>query len=107
MSGEEQFKQFAAEEIAELTAPSKLKARAYSMLVRAQQQDGPLLDVSACKAHGNRLCVFEELVQIAPVGQTAKSAFFCSVCHARLLAEHFEDAPIWWPHCPYVRFQNR
>jgi hypothetical protein len=29
------------------------------------------------------------------------------VCHARVLAERLEHAPIYWPHCPYVRFQNR
>ena len=107
MSGEEWMEQFAAEEETDLTAPSKLKARTYTALVQAQQQDGPLLDVSACKESGSRLCVFEELVQIAPVGQTAKSMFYCSVCHARVLAENVEDAPIWWPHCPYVGFQNR
>lgn len=55
MSGEEWMEQFAAEEDAELTAPSKLKARTYSALVRAQQQDGPLLDVSACKEVGSQL----------------------------------------------------
>jgi hypothetical protein len=51
--------------------------------------------------------VFEDLVQIAPVGESLKSRNPCRVCHARVLGENVEDAPIWWPHCPYVRFQNR
>jgi len=91
----------------ERRAPSRLKSRVYTELVREQQESGPLLDVSSTKEAGHALCVFEELVQITPAGQPAKSRFYCHVCHARLLGENLEDAPIWWPHCPYVRFQNR
>jgi hypothetical protein len=50
--------------------------------------------------------VFEKLVQIAPLGEKAKSPFFCRVCHARALAESFENPPIFWPHCPYVAFKG-
>lgn len=88
-------------------APSRLKSRAYTALIRAQQAEGPLQDVTSTKQHGHGLCVFEELVQIAPVGQPVKQSFYCHVCHARLLGENVDDAPIYWPHCPYVRFQNR
>jgi hypothetical protein len=88
-------------------APSRLKSRIYSRLVKDQAADGPLLSLSETKASGNGLCVFEELVQIAPVGEQMKTTNYCRVCHARLLAEHLEHAPIYWPHCPYVRFQNR
>jgi hypothetical protein len=31
----------------------------------------------------------------------------CQVCHARMLAEHLDNAPIYWPHCPYVKFQEK
>ena len=86
--------------------PSSLKARLYSAVVREQQQSGPLASLNATVATGYEICVFEKLVQISPVGEAAKSPFFCQVCHARILAEHFENPPIFWPHCPYVGFKN-
>jgi len=88
-------------------APSRLKARVYSALIREQQTTGPLQDLSATQAAGHSLCVFEQLVQIAPVGEAVKTPFFCWACHARALAERIENAPIYWPHCPYAEFQNR
>ena len=64
-------------------APSRLKSRVYSALLERQRNDGPLLSLSAVKARGGRLCVFEELVQIAPLGEAAKQPNLCRVCHAR------------------------
>ena len=91
----------------EPATPSRLKARLYTSLIHLQQTTGPLEDVSTSKRRGSRLCVFEELVQIAPISPSAKAPFFCGVCHARFLAENFDNAPIWWSGCPYVDFQNR
>jgi hypothetical protein len=90
----------------EYKAPARLKSRIYTALVRAQQESGPLASVRETKRAGRKLCVFEELVQIAPVGEAARSRFFCNVCHARLLAEAMEKPPIWWPGCPYAAFKN-
>jgi hypothetical protein len=104
---EEFFKRVAEIHLSENErAPSRLKARLYSALVRTQAETGPLLSLPATKAAGHDLCPFEELVCIAPIGETAKCLNICRVCHARVLAEHFEDPPIWWPHCPYVRFKK-
>jgi hypothetical protein len=86
-------------------AGSRLKSRAYTALVRKQAESGPIASVTETKARGRSLCVFEDLVQIAPVGEKAKSAFFCNTCHARWLAERMERPPIWWPHCPYASFR--
>lgn len=86
--------------------PSSLKARLYSALVREQQRSGPLASLTDTVAAGHGICVFERLVQISPVSEAAKSPFFCHVCHARMLAEHFDNPPIFWPNCPYVGFQN-
>ena len=88
-------------------APSRLKSRIYSELVRLQQTQGPLESLPATHESGRRLCVFEDLVRIAPVGEKAKQFNCCSVCHARLLGEKVENAPIYWGNCPYVAFQNR
>ena len=88
-------------------APSRLKSRVYSALVRRQAAHGPLLGLRGCKSAGRDLCVFEELVRIAPVGERLDSLNYCRVCHARVLAERYENAPIWWAGCPYVRFQGR
>jgi hypothetical protein len=87
--------------------PSRLESRIYSALIERQQNDGPLLSLSEVKARGRRLCVFEELVQIAPVGEAAKQPNFCGICHARILAENVKNAPVYWPGCPYAQFQNR
>lgn len=88
-------------------APSRLKSRIYSALVERQRKDGPLLSLSKVKARGRKLCIFEELVQIAPVGEAAKQPNFCHICHARIVAENVENAPVYWPGCPYAQFQNR
>jgi hypothetical protein len=87
-------------------APSSLKARLYTNFVRKQQESGPLASLDASVASGEGICVFETLVQISPVGEKAKSPFFCQTCHARILAEHFDHPPIFWPHCPYVKFKE-
>ena len=98
----------AAEQHSEpVTAPTKLKSRIYSALALRQAAGGPLASLTRTKAAGYGLCVFEELVRIAPVGEQVKSRNICRVCHARVLAEHCEGAPIYWPHCPYVKFQGR
>ena len=106
MTGDTIFKEPSNPE-EERRAPARLKSRIYTALIRAQQQDGPLASLSSTKQTGHGLCVFEQLVEIAPAGAEVKSKFHCTVCHARLLAEHIENAPIWWPHCPYSNFQKR
>jgi len=88
-------------------APAKLKAQVYSALMRKQAATGPLASFSRTKAAGGQLCFFEELVHITAVGERVKSWNICRVCHARVLAEHLQKPPIYWPHCPYVKFQGR
>ena len=106
---EEQFIEKLAREV-ELTepmrAPSSLKARIYSALVQSQGEHGRLASLSDSKRDGHVLCVFEQLVQIAPAGKAVDSLNFCRVCHARVLAEHFDHPPIYWSGCPYVRFKK-
>lgn len=87
-------------------APSRLKAKIYSALMLRQVTTGPLASLREVKTRGRNLCVFEELVQIAPIGEKVKSLNFCRVCHARVLAERLENAPIYWPGCPYADFQK-
>ncbi len=103
---EDAFRTLAALEPAD-PAPASLRSRIYSRLMTRQAQSGPLLSLTAVKAGGRGLCIFEELVRIAPAGESLKSFNCCRVCHARVLAEHLDSAPIYWPQCPYVRFQNR
>jgi hypothetical protein len=86
------------------SAPSILKARIYTRLLERQAESGPLMSLT--DVHGN-LCVFEKIVAHAPVPESLKRLNPCSVCHARALAEHFENAPIYWHGCPYTDFQNR
>ena len=104
---QEQFFERLVTEAPVVVASSRLKSRIYSALVVAQAEAGQLLSLPECKEGGWALCVFEELVQIAPVGQTIKSLNYCRVCHARMLAERLKRAPIYWSGCPYVEFQNR
>lgn len=85
-------------------APARLKSRVYSALMRAEAAAGSLASLSKCQDAGGALCIWEKLVKLAPVGERAKSLNFCSVCHARVLGEHFESPPIYWSGCPYVEF---
>jgi len=96
----------ASESSETLPAPSSLKARIYSALVNRQAEAAPLMSFTELKACAQRLCVFEELVRIAPVGETVKSLNVCRVCHARVLAERMENPPIFWNGCPYVQLKN-
>ena len=50
-----------------LPAPSALKAKIYSALVCRQAETGPLMSLTEVKVCGQKLCIFEELVRIAPV----------------------------------------
>jgi hypothetical protein len=88
-------------------APATLKSRLYSALVEEQQREGPLRALDESASEGRKLCVFEQFVAIAPLGQKAKSIFYCKVCHARVLAETFDSPPIYWPNCPYVAFKHK
>ena len=87
-------------------APSRLKSKIYSALLSEQAESGSLLGFQLTKDAGHELCVFEELVRISPLGEAAKCANICRVCHARVLAERFEHPPIYWPGCPYVSFKK-
>lgn len=100
------FREAAGEEAGE-EAASRLKSSVYSALVRVQQETGPLQTLTESEAAGHGLCVFEKLVEIVPIGEKAKAPFICWGCHARILAEHMESAPIFWRNCPYVAFQKR
>lgn len=91
----------------EARAASSLKSRIYSAMVRLQASSGPLLGLRECQVAGHGLCVFEQLVRIAPIGERLKAMNPCHVCHARVLAERLDNAPIYWPNCPYVKFQER
>jgi hypothetical protein len=93
----------ALEPVAEPKAPSRLQSRIYTELMRLQASGGPILTILQTP----RLCVFEEGMRLAPVPERLRQMNYCMICHARVLAEHFEDAPIFWTNCPYVRFQDR
>jgi hypothetical protein len=88
-------------------APARLKARLYSALIRRQQASGPLLSLTDTRTAGRGLCVFESLWENLPVGEAAKHFNCCSICHARVLGEQVERAPIYWGHCPYVAFGKK
>jgi hypothetical protein len=112
MSDEQLFEQLAQAAEAEReqggeAAPSTLKSRLFSMLNQLQAAEGGLEGVDDCRARGGDLCVFEQLVAVAPVGHDLKTKNPCRVCHARVLGENVEGAPIYWEGCPYVQFQNR
>jgi hypothetical protein len=88
-------------------APSRLKSRLYSAVVRRQQESGRLQNLAETRAEGAGLCVFEDLWQRATSGDAAQCFNCCSLCHARVLAERLERAPIYWPNCPYVAFGKK
>ena len=91
---------------ADADAPARLKSRIFSRLNQEQAKAGPLASLSESKAAGRALCVFEEIVEMAPTGEAIKRMNYCRVCHARVLAETMDKAPIWWAGCPYAEFQK-
>jgi hypothetical protein len=50
--------------------------------------------------------VFENMLTVLPLGTDLDSANPCRICHARVLGERMEHAPIFWPGCPYSEFHN-
>ena len=88
-------------------APARLKARIYSALVSSLAATGPLLSLRATKSAGRGLCVFEHMVAAPLVGERVNAMNPCRVCHARVLAEHLDRAPIFWPNCPYAEFHRK
>ena len=103
----EELLEDAAEGLEEPVAPSRLKSRLYSALMRRQAANGALLSLPATRNAGRGLCVFEALTNACPTGDRVKELNLCRVCHARVLAEQIEGAPIFWTHCPYTTFQKR
>lgn len=84
-------------------ASSRLKSRILSKLVELEQAEGPLRILSESRDAGEELCVFEHAVALLP-SEDLQARNPCAVCHARVLGEHVENAPIFWPGCPYSRF---
>jgi len=88
-------------------APSRLKAQLYTALIQKQQESGRLRTLAETRNCGHELCIFEGLWEQMVKAQGAQSFNCCSVCHARVLAEHLERPPIYWGHCPYVAFARK
>ena len=86
--------------------PAHLKSKVYSSLVNSMAQSGPLLDLSDIKDAGGHLCVFEHAITMLPLGPGIGSMNPCRICHARVLGERLEHAPIFWPGCPYSELHN-
>ena len=87
-------------------APAQLRSRIFSRVNLEQVKDGPLASITASYEAGRPLCIFEEAMRLAPVGESIRELNYCRACHARVLAENMEKAPIWWPGCPYADFQD-
>jgi hypothetical protein len=87
-------------------APATLKSKIYSALTARMAESGSLLDLTETKKAGGRLCVFENVLTVLPVGAEVRSMNPCRICHARVLGERMEHAPIFWPGCPYSEFHN-
>ena len=84
-------------------ASSRLKSKLLSKLMELEQAEGPLRLLSANRAEGDALCIFEHMIAALP-SEDLQSRNPCAVCHARVLGERIENAPIYWPGCPYAQF---
>ncbi|MDQ6701015.1 MAG: hypothetical protein M3Z36_12615 [Acidobacteriota bacterium] len=78
----------------------------YSALMKGEAEMGPLASLSECERNGRNLCLWERLIQIAPLPSGVKDLNHCHFCHARVLAEHIEGVPLPWQGCPYAAFQK-
>ena len=88
-------------------APAILKSKVYSAILARMAESGSLLDLTETKKSGGHLCVFEHVLAAAPPGTGIQSMNPCRICHARVLGERVEHAPIFWPGCPYADFHRR
>ena len=88
---------------APMHASSRLKSRILSRLIALEQAEGPLRVLSANQANGDEICVFEKVLALMP-SENVQSRNLCAVCHARVLGERVENAPISWRGCPYAQF---
>lgn len=92
------------EQDATAPAPARLKAKLYSALLQRSQEDTSLRALSDTRRAGYELCLWEKAMQVVPgVGRLNH----CRFCHARLLGESFEHAPLGWAGCPYAQFHRR
>jgi hypothetical protein len=48
----------------------------------------------------------EHALTILPIGAGVGSMNPCRICHARVLGDHLQHAPIFSPGCPYSEFHN-
>ena len=87
-------------------APARLKSRIYSRLLAEQAATGGLLSLTETRESGRSLCVFEAAVVLTSLPDTVQRKNTCYVCHARHLAEHLDEAPIFWPNCPYSDYHR-
>jgi hypothetical protein len=69
-------------------------------------ESGRLLDLAETRKAGGHLCVFEATLTLLPVETNVGTMNPCRICHARILGERMERAPIYWPGCPYAGFHN-
>jgi hypothetical protein len=86
-------------------APARLKSKIYSTLLNGMADEGPLLDLKDTNTCG-RLCVFEHILTAVPRATGISTKNPCRICHARVLGERMDHAPIFWPGCPYSEFHN-
>jgi hypothetical protein len=96
----------ASDPVTGVQAPAKAKSRIYSAVVARMAEAGPLFDLRSTKEAGGHLCVFEQALAVLPLGTDLHSRNPCRICHARVLGERMEHAPIFWPGCPYSEFHN-
>ena len=82
---------------------SRLRSRIFSRLLDLEQEQGRLRTLSASRAAGEKLCVFEAAVAALPSDEL-QSRNPCAVCHARVLGERVEQAPVYWSGCAYAKF---
>jgi hypothetical protein len=87
-------------------APARLKSKIYSALIARLSSRGRLLSLAGVKGGGRQLCVFEHAIAALPLGERVGSMNPCRICHARVLGERLDAAPIFWPGCPYADFHK-
>ena len=108
MSEDRWFTQLAgAADVLPERAPARLTSKIYSAVVARMAESGSLLGLTATQDAGGHLCVFEHALTLKPMAAIGlDSTNPCRICHARVLGERMDHAPIFWPGCPYSEFHN-
>ena len=98
------FLESCKEDLVTSPTPASLRSRIYSAVVQEAEKNAPLRPLSASVQAGYAICDWENLTRHLPQGEVRNH---CRICHARIVAENFDNISMPWFGCPYHRLHSK